>query len=286
MEPRTPISKIPENLCDADLALRQLGHRPENVAWAMLQSPHFSELDEIKKNTRFEGDQIERVLVWHAAQKALGEIGDVPMDDWFRDQLRKDLLELHAIKAPLGVGGYAFERAAMIATLRRFPGGPMEWMVSGIPRSWLLRTPFPANVRLLKAVLALGGFAPCLFMHVAPAPRNRGLSVPRQVLRAYFHAARSLALHTGLRAIVAHAWFHDPAAIRDHPHLEVLNRPYLEWGGLLIPLWPAPSDSGVLEGNAQRKSEYLAGNVAYRYGLAIWPRGAALRWAEAHPELG
>ena len=97
--------------------------------------------------------------------------------------------------------------------------------------------------------------------------------------------ARSLALQPGVRALLAHAWFHDPAAVRDQPHLEVLSRPYLEHGGLIVPLAPAPATSGVLEGNAQRRADYLAGKVEYRYGFAIWPRAAAIRWANAHPEL-
>ena len=44
------------------------------------------------------------------------------------------------------------------------------------------------------------------------------------------------------------------------------------------------SSTYTLEGNQQRKADYLAGKLAYRYGLALWPRAAAIRWADAHPE--
>jgi hypothetical protein len=84
---------------------------------------------------------------------------------------------------------------------------------------------------------------------------------------------------------VGHAWFHDSAAVRDHPHLEVLNEPYVNHGGLTVLLSVAPVSSGVLEGNAPRKVDYLAGRLRYRYGLAMWPRNAAISWADAHPEL-
>jgi hypothetical protein len=97
--------------------------------------------------------------------------------------------------------------------------------------------------------------------------------------------ARSMQLQPDVRALLAHAWFHDPAAVRDNPQLEVLNRPYVEHGGLVTLLGPAPPSSGVLEGNAQRKEDYLAGKLQYKYGFAIWPRDAAIRWADEHPEL-
>jgi hypothetical protein len=184
-------------------------------------------------------------------------------------------------------GSYHFNRAAKMATLRRFPAGPMEWEVSGIPRSFFLQAAFPANLRFLAFVIfRLRGRAPCFFMHVAPSPRNRALSVPKEVLRSYYRMARSLQLQPGVRAFLAHAWFHDPAAVRDYPHLEVLSRPYVNHGGLITLLGPAPPSSGVLEGNAQRSADYLAGRVQYRYGFAIWPRDAAIQWADAHPELG
>ena len=32
-----------------------------------------------------------------------------------------------------------FVTACKIATLRRFPAGPMDWVISGVPRSWLQR---------------------------------------------------------------------------------------------------------------------------------------------------
>lgn len=230
---------------------------------------------------------MERLLLWIAARRALPRIPSLPVDKWVRGRLAQDLHDLHNLNVSMAAGSYHFDRAAKMATLRRFPAGPMEWELSGIPRSFFLQAAFPTNLRFLAFVIfRLGGRAPCFFMHVAPTPRNRALSIPKEVLRAYYRMARSLELQYDVRALLAHAWFHDPAAVRDYPHLEVLNRPYVKHGGLITSLGPAPASSGVLEGNAQRSADYLAGKVQYKYGFAIWPRDAAIRWADAHPELG
>jgi hypothetical protein len=162
----------------------------------------------------------------------------------------------------------------------------LEWETSGIPRSFLLQASFPATLRLLEFVtFQLGGWSPCLFTHTAPPPMNRALTVPKQVLRCYHRIARTLELQPEKRGIVAHAWFHDPAALRDHPHLATLNEPFLQYGGFIVTLAAAPATSGVIERNAQRKTDYEAGKIQYKYGLAIWPRSAAIEWAKAHPEL-
>ena len=284
----SPSSELPETLHRADYALRRVGARAEDVAWTLLlDEANLGPVIALKKEAGLEGDDVERLLLWHAARQALPRIPSLPVDTPVRARLDQDLRQMHAMNVSMAAGSYHFDRAAKMATLRRFPAGPMEWEVSGIPRSYFLQAAFPANLRFLAFVIfRLGGLAPCFFMHVAPAPRNRALSVPKEVLRAYYRIARSLQLQPKVRALLAQAWFHDPAAVRDHPQLEVLNRPYVNHGGLITLLGPAPPSSGVLEGNAQRRADYLAGKIQYKYGFAIWPRDAAIRWADTHPELG
>jgi hypothetical protein len=285
------VSEVPEALHRADFALRRIGTCAENVAWTLLHSVHddeasFGPVAALKKEAKAEGDEVERLLLWHATRQSLPRLACLPVDRSVRERLDQELRQLHTMNVSMAAGSYHFNRAAKMATLRRFPAGPMEWEVSGIPRSYFLKAAFPANLRFLALVtFRLGGWAPCFFMHVAPAPRNRALSVPKQVLRAYYCMARSLQLQPVVRALVAQAWFHDPAAVRDHPQLEVLNRPYVNHGGLIVLLGPALSSSGVLERNAQRRSDYLTGRVQYKDALAIWPRDAAIQWADAHPEL-
>lgn len=288
----SPSSETPETLHRADFALRRIGTSAEDVAWTLLHGVRDDEasiapVTALKKEVGLDGDEMERLLFWHAARQALPRVPSLPVDESVRGRLDQDLRQLHTMNVSMAAGSYHFNRAAKIATLRRFPAGPMEWELSGIPRSFFLQAAFPANLRFLAFVIFhLRGRAPCFFMHVAPAPRNRALSVPKEVLRAYYRMGRSLQLQPDVRALLGHAWFHDPAAVRDYPHLEVLNRPYIDHGGLITLLEPAPPSSGVLEGNAQRRADYLTGKVQYKYGFAIWPRDAAIRWVDAHPELG
>ncbi len=281
--------QIPETLENAEAALRRIGKPASDVAWPLLErigedKAALISVAALKKGASLEGDQIERILLWHAAQRALAQTPSLSITSSVRTRLEQDLPQLHAISSSFDT--YAFDRAAKIATLRRFPAGPMEWEISGIPRSYFLRADFPANARLAAFVLRrLRGLGPCFFMHVAPSPRNRALSIPKEVLRSYFRMVRSLELQPEIRGLLARAWFHDPKAVRDNPHLEVLSRPYLEAGGLITVLEPAPLSSGVFVGNAQRSADYAVGKVHYRYGFAILPRDAAIAWANQHPEL-
>jgi len=285
----TTCVELPEELRGASEALNRVGMNAESDAWALLQQieneASVEQVATLKRSTELEGDTVERLLLWHAARKAALALPSLPVENKVRAQLDQDLRQLHATDVSVAVGSYQFVRAAKIATLRRFSAGPMEWEIDGIPRSYVLKASFPDKLRLLSFVtLRLGGWAPCFFMHVAPAPRNRGLTVPKLVMRAYYRMARSLELQPTVRALTAHAWFHDPAAVRDYPHLETLNQPYTDHGGLIVTLDPAPPDSGVLERNRQRAMDYTSGKVIYRHGLAIWPREAAIRWADAHPQ--
>ena len=281
----------PQALERAQLALDRANQTAPELAWDLLiaasgdNSPAFAPISAIKSEGGLQGDELERLLLWHAAQQAVPRIAGLPIDASVKRMLEAEVPRLWAAKEALAVGSYAFDRAAKLATLRRFPAGPMEWEISGIPRSWVLRAGLSDRLRLLACVARLGGFAPCFFMHVAPAPRNRGLSIEKQVLQAYYRMAGSLAWQPHVRALIACAWFHDPAAVKDYPHLKLLSLPYLTNGGLIVRLGPAGLDSGVVQGNAQRKADYEAGKVQYRYGLAIWPRKDALRWAQSRPEL-
>jgi hypothetical protein len=85
--------------------------------------------------------------------------------------------------------------------------------------------------------------------------------------------------------MMASAWFHDVKAIASHPHLEWLNRPYLQEGGFITDIGLAPLDSGFAENNAKRRELAERGELTFRLGVALWPRDAMIAWAERHPEL-
>ena len=284
------LSETQERLARAESALTNIGKSSES-AWDLLEAvgeleSSFGPVLALKKESGLAGDELERLLVRTASQRALSRVAALPVEQSVRERLARDLETLHAMTAPMEAGSYNFNRASKLATLRRFPAGPMEWEISAIPRSFFLQASFPANLKMAAFVATkLGGLGPCFFMHVAPAPRNRAFSIPKEVLRSYYRMARSIETQPEMRAILAHAWFHDPRAVRDTPTLEVINEPYVSHGGLITLLGPAPASSGVLEGNAQRREAYLAGTLRYRYGFAIWPREAAIRWAQANPGL-
>jgi hypothetical protein len=289
---------LPEALRGADAALRAIGVAAELEAWPRLREVHnqasVAPVDALKRRAGLDGDELERLLLWHAARQSLSRVPSVPVEEAVRVQLDQDLRQLlkdtasAASGAPLATSSYQFVRAAQIATLRRFSSGPLEWEVDAvIPRSWLLKPAFPDNVRMLTFVaLRLGGRGPCFFVHVAPPPRHRGLSVPKQVFRSYHRMGRSLRLQPGVRGIIAYAWFHDPAAVRDYPHLQLLSEPYVNHGGLIVTVEPASPSSGVLQGNSKRRDDFTSGKVAYKCGFAVWPRDAAIAWSDAHPEYG
>ena len=232
-----------------------------------------------------EDDSLERLMIRLRAEDALGQIDGLPVHPFVKKSLDNDIQALLTTREPLTAGSYNFARAAKLVTLRRFPAGPMEWEVSGVPRSWLLRARFADFFRLLTFVTTrLGGFQPCFFMHVAPRPRSLALVMEREVMRAYYRMARSLELQPEVRGIVASAWFHDPQAVADNPHLEALSRPYTKNGGIIVLLEKADEASGVLEGSPKRRMLFEQGLLSYRNGLALWPRAEVLAWAEAHPE--
>jgi hypothetical protein len=232
------------------------------------------------------GDSLERVVLAGAAAVNESRIDSYPIHPSVRTRLREEFrfYSRPAGKEPFDAGGYFFTTGCKVVTLRRFPAGPMDWEISGVPRSLFLRMPKADLPRVaLFVATRLRGLFPLFFMHVARRPKNRSLLIEKEVLRAYYRTARSLDSQPGIRGIMASAWFHDPSV--PEPHLAFLNRLYLDGGGLITTTGPAGADAGFLEHNRQRKERLEAGEVPYKLGLALWPRREALEWAGRHPEL-
>jgi hypothetical protein len=281
---------IPESLQETANLLRRNGVSPEEASRLLMdvtedQGTH-EPIRSLKIAAGVQDDSVERVLLWHAAQRCLPDVAGQPVADGVKALLGKELRAIPAHNVSYEAGSYMFTWAARIVTFRRFPAGVMDWEISGLPRSWSLKVP-PKHLPKLLAVVVLqaGGVKPYFFMHVAPKPRSRALVVEKEVMRAYYRMARSLAFQPAVKAIIASAWFYDRQALKDNPHLEYLHRPFRDHGGFITTMGPAPPESGVAEGNAKRRQQYEAGELQYQIGLAIWPRSAALTWAAAHPEL-
>jgi hypothetical protein len=236
----------------------------------------------------FEAGEFERALLRYAAVETSPGIAGLPVTESVKGLIRSEFQYYTRAAGgdPLEMGSYLFVTGCKVISLRRFAAGPMDWEVSGFPRSWLLKVRISDLARVLGFLsIRIGGFKPMFFMHVARRPKNRGMLLEKEVLRSYYRMARSLELQKSVKGIMAAAWFHDPAAVAANPHLAWLNRPYLEEGGLIIDTGPAQATAGFMEHNIQRKEEFESGNLRYRIGVALWPREGAIDWARRRPDL-
>ena len=238
-----------------------------------------------------ESDSLERLALRYAMDDFAPQVDALPVHPAVKDLIRKEFLTFRKPPAAAGpallVGTDPFIAACKIATLRRFPAGPMDWLISGVPKSWIGKMP-PAEVpaALWYILKRFGGFRPAFYIHIATAPRNRSLVLEKEVRKAYYRMAKSLELQPAMKGIVCAGWFHDPAALRDAPHLKALNEPYLQHGGRLVTtVGEATPESGFLKHNPERRKAYEEGKQRIRLTLAMWPRSAAIAWAARHPEL-
>lgn len=248
-----------------------------------------AEICRLKADLGAPDDQLERVLLALLAARQAPGIEQLPAHPWVRSKLREELSTLArgGDKNPTPAGGYLFEVRRNYAALRRFPAGPFDWVVSGIPRRWLLEARGLAMLRQGWFVLRqMKGFAPVLFLHVAPRPRNRSLVLEKEVMRTYYRVAASLEQQPGILGIVLASWFLDRQALAAIPYLESIHRPVAGAGGLITELGWAPPDSGYLENHPERAEQAQRGEIRYRIGAGLWPREAALDWMRAHPEYG
>ena len=237
-----------------------------------------------------DGDTLERVLLTWAIDEFASKLDLLPVHPRVIALMRKEFdayRKPSGAKPPLLAGTDPFVTACKVATLRRFTAGPMDWVISGVPRSWLLKfSPLRIPGVLRDLLATCGGFGPMFYLHLAPAPRNRSLVIPAEVHRAYYRMARSLEVQPEILAIGTSSWFHDPAVVRQTPHLAPLNAPYLEWGGRIVgTMGEAPPDAGFLDYSPERRKLYESGQLRPRTTLALWPRKAAIAWAREHPEL-
>ncbi|HZU24319.1 MAG TPA: hypothetical protein VFA04_02285 [Bryobacteraceae bacterium] len=285
------MTDIPELLAGAWQALSRAGYDDGKLCSILSQITEHDDSMAVLSRLKSEAgvpagdDSVERLMLAISAAESLPRISSLALHAGSRKLLENDLRAFLSDSSRTRMRYSDFVRAAKIATLRRFPAGPMEWEISGIPRSWLLK-PRPGGMLQLGAFIArrLKGFRPCFFMHVAPRPRNRALILENEVMSSYYRMARSMQLQPDILGIVASAWFYDPRAVFDNPWLEPLSRPLTENGGFIVPLGPADATSGMLEGNPDRRRRFEDGSLSYRIGLAIWPRACAISWADAHPE--
>lgn len=157
-----------------------------------------------------------RLLLWHVSRQAVARVPSLPIDDSIRRRVYQDLPQLHSMKISMGAGSYHFDRAAKIATLRRFPAGIIRRSAVLLPARVIFCEPAISGICHLRPE---GPEAMFLHAHCADSPQQgagRAAGGPALVLS---HGP-SMELQPEVRAILVHAWFHDPAAARVYPHLE------------------------------------------------------------------
>lgn len=290
-------------LNDIEEGIRRLGRSPEDCAalvGRVVEAPETQQPIRDIKNAlrdsgiRCGGDSLERVLLSHAMDRSATGIDGLPVPASVRDLIRK---QFQIFRQPPGAPGPSlavdeeendpFIAACKLCTLRRFPAGPLDWVVSGMPRSWFLKMPAGDLPGVFKFLYQeFGGIKPAFYVHIAHPPRNRALVIAKEVRRAYYRMARALMLQPHIKGIMCATWLHDPAAIGMYPYIAALNEPYLSFGGRLVTnIGPAPVSSGFLKFNSERRAMYERGELKLRSVVAMWPRSAAIRWAEDNVEL-
>lgn len=239
-------------------------------------------------------DAVERAFLSHAIERSLPHIDALPVPPSVHALIRK---QFQVFRQPPGSPGPSlavdaeendpFIAACKICSLRRFPAGPLDWVVSGLPRTYFLKMPTLEIARAASFVWReFGGVKPAFYVHVAHPPRNRALIIEKEVRRAYYRMAQALILQPEIKGIMCASWIHDPAAAAKYPHMAALNEPYLKFGGRLVTnLGPAPESSGFLKFNSERREEYERGELKLKTVLAMWPRKAAIEWAEQQTAL-
>ena len=182
---------------------------------------------------------------------------------------------------------YSYRAYAGMSILQRFPAGLLDWEISGIPRSWLVKVP-PRDLPRVLACIAteLRGFKPVMYVHLAFLRTPFMMFHEGRFRAAYLQIARCLALRPELKAIITAAWFHSSETHRVSLHLQWTNRLFEENGGIISDVGKCPEDAGFLVGSSQRRKLYESGEYKPRLGMILWPRRAVLDWYSKQPDAG
>ena len=243
-----------------------------------------------KAGITVEDDSLERVFLRYACEHALARVPSLRVHDAVKALMTRDLETHLKPRKPsdpsVDVDSYPFSVAFDMASFHRFPAGPLDWTISGMPRSWFAKIPvkdLPRSVYFIAAKMR--GTKPAFYTHVAPPPRKRAMVIDKEVRKAYYRMAKSLALQPEMIGIMTASWLNDPAMLKEMPQLAAVNEPYTHLGGFITTVGPAHPTSGFLERSPERQKRYDEGTLRPMLGLAMWPRANAIRWAEEHPEF-
>lgn len=235
-------------------------------------------------------DSLERLFLRYACEDAIARIPSLRVHNAVKTLMTKDLQAYLKPRRPsdpsVDVDSYGFSVAFDMACFHRFPAGPLDWTISGMPRTWLAKIPPKDLPRSLYFIATkMRGTKPAFYTHVAPPPRKRAMVIDKEVRKAYYRMAKSLTLQPEMIGIMTASWLNDPAMLKEMPQLAAVNEPYTHLGGFVTTVGPAHPTSGFLERSPERQKRYDEGTLRPLLGLAMWPRADAIRWAESHPEF-
>ena len=227
---------------------------------------------------------LERWLLIRAALAAVPKVVTYPICDdvkvLWADEAMFFVRPPTAWLAAFSLGHVRFSEMAKIATLRRFPAGQFHWEMSGLPRSYVLRTGWRDRPKLLAYVLGhLGGFAPMAEIHVNDRRKNRLTLTEAEGAKSYYLLAKSLELQPEVRGLFTESWLYCDSTATVSPRLAWLRQFLLDNGAILVSLGPAAADSGFLVGSEERRSLYDTGKYRPKMTYALWSRRAMLAWA-------
>jgi hypothetical protein len=142
----------------------------------------------------------------------------------------------------------------------------------------MLKIPPRDYLRGLLAIIRMGGFHPCLFIHITPPRSYLPVLLERESVRSYQRMAECMELQPEIRGIITASWLHSEDTLCISPHLRWTNRIILENGGTVSHVGYSDPDAGFLVGSPERERLYNEGKYRPRDGLVIWPRRALLDW--------
>lgn len=234
---------------------------------------------------------LERFLLIQSAVQALDKLREIPVSASVKELFCQQFLLFatpdEAWKPLFRVGQPSFVAMCKLASLRRFPAGQLDWEVSGLPRSCLLRVAWRDLPRVLHYVATrLKGLAPAFVSHMPLHKKNRLLLLEKEMNRSYYRMAKALQLQPWVKGYVAASWIRSPDTHRVSPHLAWVNKVHLENGGLVALMGPADPNSGVFTRSRNRRELYEAGQFKPTVGLVLWGRSEMIGWAATHPEFG
>ena len=251
-----------------------------------------SELQSYARTISAKPHVFEQWLLLQAALAAMPQAAVYPVCGEVKALWAEEVM--FAVRAPaawlptaFSLGHVRFGELARIMTLRRFPAGQFHWEMSGLPRSYALRTSPRQWHRLLRCVMRqVGGFAPMAEIHANVRRKNRLTLTQSEGMRSYYLVAKSLEQQPQVRGLLAISWLYCENTARVSPKLAWLREFLQKNGAFLGTAGPAPAESGFLTGSDERRTLYENGAYQPQIGYAVWPRRAMLEWAKSYQAEG